>query len=115
MKRATSGANGSTPLYEQLCDSLRAAIASGRLEAGTRLPSTRTLARELGLSRNTVVAAYEQLALEGVVIATAGSGTRVCGKKPTGTDYANFLRKSGYPADSVSFRDGEGNEIYLHR
>jgi GntR family transcriptional regulator/MocR family aminotransferase len=115
MKRATSRANGATPLYEQLCESLRAAIAGGRLEPGTRLPSTRTLARELRISRNTVVAAYEQLALEGLLVATIGSGTRVRGKKPTRTDSANFLRNSGYPADSVRFSDVEGNEIYLHR
>jgi GntR family transcriptional regulator/MocR family aminotransferase len=115
MKRATSHPDGATPLYERLCESLRADIASGRLAAGTRLPSTRTLARELRISRNTVVVAYEQLALEGLLIATIGSGTRVCGAKPTRTDFASFLRNSGYPSDSVSLDDCEGNAIYLHR
>jgi DNA-binding GntR family transcriptional regulator len=115
MKRAISGTNGTTTLYEQLCDSLRADIASGRLEPGTRLPSTRTLARELRVSRNTVVAAYEQLVLEGLLIAAVGSGTRVRGTKPTKSDLPDFLRKSGYPSDSLHFRDAEGNDIYLHR
>jgi DNA-binding GntR family transcriptional regulator len=115
MKRATSDANGSTPLYEQLCESLRADIASGRLAPGTRLPSTRTLARELRLSRNTVVAAYEQLVLEGLLIATVGSGTRVSGKKPARADLRAFLSESGYPSDSVHFVDCDGNNVYVHR
>jgi DNA-binding GntR family transcriptional regulator len=115
MKRAISRSNGATPLYERLCESLRADIASGRLAAGTRLPSTRTLARELRMSRNTVVAAYEQLVFEGLLIATIGSGTRVSGKKPARVDVTNFLRNSGFPSDSVSLSDCDGNAIYLHR
>ncbi|MFF2555277.1 PLP-dependent aminotransferase family protein [Nocardia sp. NPDC058058] len=56
---------------------LREAIRDGRLAAGVRLPSTRTLATELGLSRGTVSAAYDQLTAEGHLIAKQGSGTRV--------------------------------------
>jgi GntR family transcriptional regulator / MocR family aminotransferase len=56
---------------------LREAIRDGRLGAGTRLPSTRTLAAELGLARGTVSAAYDQLVAEGHLVATRGSGTRV--------------------------------------
>ena len=56
---------------------LRAAIRDGRLAAGTRLPSTRTLAVELGLARGTVSAAYDQLVAEGHLVAVHGSGTRV--------------------------------------
>ncbi|MEC3954297.1 PLP-dependent aminotransferase family protein [Nocardia sp. CDC153] len=56
---------------------LRDAIRDGRLGAGTRLPSTRTLAAELGLSRGTVSAAYDQLIAEGHLVAQQGSGTRV--------------------------------------
>lgn len=115
MKRATSAADGATSLFERLCDSLRESIAGGRLAPGTRLPSTRALARELSVSRNTVVNAYEQLALEGFVIATRGSGTRVCGARPTRADYQTFLRQSGYPADAVHFADADGNELYVHR
>lgn len=115
MKRSNSRANGATSLYERLCDSLRADIASGRLAPGTRLPSTRTLSKELGMSRNTVMAAYEQLAAEGLVIAAKGSGTRVRGAKATRADFASLLRNSGFPADSVELRDCDGNEIYLRR
>ncbi|BAW06697.1 PLP-dependent aminotransferase family protein [Nocardia seriolae] len=56
---------------------LREAIRDGRLSAGTRLPSTRTLAAELGVSRGTVSAAYDQLVAEGHLLAQRGSGTRV--------------------------------------
>lgn len=56
---------------------LRDAIRAGRLLPGTRLPSTRDLAAELGLARNTVSAAYEQLTAEGFLSARQGSGTVV--------------------------------------
>ncbi|WP_084959802.1 PLP-dependent aminotransferase family protein [Thermoactinospora rubra] len=56
---------------------LRAAIGEGRLPAGTLLPSTRALAQELGLSRGTVTAAYNQLVEEGFLATRPGSGTRV--------------------------------------
>ena len=54
-----------TPLYRQLYFAIREAILTGRLQPGTRLPSTRTLANDLSLSRNTAVSAYEQLLTEG--------------------------------------------------
>lgn len=65
------------PLGVQIQDRVRAAIRDGRLAAGERLPSTRRLAEQLGVSRGTVVDVYEQLLAEGYVESTAGSGTRV--------------------------------------
>ncbi|WP_225847809.1 PLP-dependent aminotransferase family protein [Streptomyces sp. HPF1205] len=56
---------------------LREAVRAGRLAAGTRLPSSRVLARDLGLARNTVAGAYSQLVAEGWLTARQGSGTRV--------------------------------------
>jgi GntR family transcriptional regulator/MocR family aminotransferase len=56
---------------------LREAVSSGRLQSGTRLPSSRTLAADLGIARNTVAEAYSQLAAEGWLTAVQGSGTRV--------------------------------------
>ncbi|KAB2344293.1 MocR-like pyridoxine biosynthesis transcription factor PdxR [Actinomadura rudentiformis] len=61
---------------------LRAAIREGRLTTGTLLPSTRGLAAELGLSRGTVTAAYDQLAEEGYLTIRPGSGTRVADLPP---------------------------------
>ncbi|MFC5186916.1 MocR-like pyridoxine biosynthesis transcription factor PdxR [Actinomadura harenae] len=58
---------------------LRAAIQDGRLPAGTLLPSTRGLAQDLGLSRGTVTAAYDQLTEEGFLTTRPGSGTTVVG------------------------------------
>ncbi|MCW3814785.1 PLP-dependent aminotransferase family protein [Micromonospora sp. DR5-3] len=56
---------------------LREAIRDGRLPPATRLPATRTLATELGLSRGTVSAAYDQLVAEGWLVARIGAGTEV--------------------------------------
>ncbi|MFJ4423298.1 MocR-like pyridoxine biosynthesis transcription factor PdxR [Streptomyces bobili] len=56
---------------------LRDAVRGGRLAPGTRLPATRRLATEVGISRNTVKAAYDQLVAEGYLTARQGSGTRV--------------------------------------
>ncbi|AXG55281.1 GntR family transcriptional regulator [Streptomyces lincolnensis] len=56
---------------------LRDAVREGRLTTGTRLPATRRLAEELGVSRGTVKAAYDQLVAEGYLTAQQGSGTRV--------------------------------------
>ncbi|MCH0564473.1 MULTISPECIES: PLP-dependent aminotransferase family protein [unclassified Streptomyces] len=56
---------------------LRDAVRDGRLAPGGRLPATRRLAEELGLARNTVKAAYDQLVAEGYLTARQGSGTRV--------------------------------------
>ena len=61
----------------QLEAHLREAVRSGRLRAGARLPSSRTLSAELGVSRRLVVDAYGQLAAEGYLVAQRGSGTRV--------------------------------------
>ncbi len=65
------------PLYRQLYDELRRAILTGQLRAGTRLPSTRELAADLSLSRNTVLNAFDQLLAEGYVEGQVGSGTYV--------------------------------------
>jgi GntR family transcriptional regulator/MocR family aminotransferase len=66
-----------TPLYRQLYDSLRRAILAGHLAPGTRLQSTREMAEELKVSRNTVVNAYEQLLAEGYLEGQVGSGTYI--------------------------------------
>lgn len=67
----------SMPLYKQLYERLRGQILAGQLEIGARLPSTRALASELGVSRNTTALAYELLLLEGYIESRVGAGTRV--------------------------------------
>lgn len=70
--------DGHGPQYAQLTRALQAAMADGRLSDGMRLPSTRTLAEELGLSRNTVLTSYEQLRAEGCIRSQARSGNYAC-------------------------------------
>ncbi|WP_328537117.1 MocR-like pyridoxine biosynthesis transcription factor PdxR [Streptomyces sp. NBC_00344] len=60
-----------------LTDALRKAVRTGRLSPGTRLPSSRTLAADLGMARNTVADAYAELVAEGWLTARQGSGTQV--------------------------------------
>ena len=67
------------PLHEQLERQLRASIRAGRLTAGTRLPSTRSLACELDVARTVVVEAYSQLVAEGYLASRRGAPTRVSG------------------------------------
>ena len=71
-----------TPLHRQLYGQLRDAILAGRLRSGSRLPSSRLLQSELGVSRNTVLAAIDQLTAEGYVAAVVGSGTYVAALEP---------------------------------
>ena len=70
------------PLYRQLYEGCRAAIAERRLRPGERLPSTRSLAAELGVSRLPVLNAFEQLVAEGYCETRTGAGTFVAGSLP---------------------------------
>jgi GntR family transcriptional regulator/MocR family aminotransferase len=65
------------PLRSQLEDALRESVRSARLERGARLPASRVLANDLGVSRRLVVEAYAQLLAEGYLVARAGAGTFV--------------------------------------
>ena len=68
---------GSEPLRRQLAGELREAIRAGRLRTGVRLPASRALAVQLGVSRGVVTDAYEQLTAEGWLAARRGAGTVV--------------------------------------
>ncbi len=72
----------SEPLGAQLERELREAIRSGRLAAGERLPSSRALAAELGISRGLVLECYSQLQAEGFLASRTGSATRVAAGAP---------------------------------
>lgn len=69
--------SSSVPLHRQVYHGVRDAILARRLNSGVRLPSSRGLAANLGVSRNTVMAAFEQLLAEGYVEARTGAGTYV--------------------------------------
>ena len=70
------------PLHRQIYEGFRKAILSGMLRPGERVPSTRSLAGELGMSRLPVLTAYEQLLHEGYFEGRVGSGTYVCAAPP---------------------------------
>ncbi|WP_224401709.1 PLP-dependent aminotransferase family protein [Pseudonocardia sp. ICBG1034] len=72
-----AGGAGPVPAYKALYEQLRTAILNGQFAAGTRLPPSRSLAEETGLSRNTVLAAFDQLRSEGYIDGRQGSGTYV--------------------------------------
>ena len=74
------------PAYRQLFRLLQQAILSGRLAAGTKLPSSRALGADLGIARNTLIQVYEQLLAEGYVQAQSGSGTYVADTSPDRVD-----------------------------
>ncbi|MEP7293773.1 MAG: PLP-dependent aminotransferase family protein, partial [Chloroflexota bacterium] len=71
------------PIYRQLIRHVRAQVESGSLTAGTRLPASRDLARQLNISRISVVNAYAELRAEGFLSAHAGRGTFVAGDRDT--------------------------------
>lgn len=70
------------PLHRQLYDGIRAGVLDGRLPRGTRLPATRDLAVQFGLSRNTVTVAFGQLMAEGYLEGRVGDGTYVTESLP---------------------------------
>ncbi len=79
------------PLYRQIYEAVRHAILSGNLHPTTPLPATRLLSKQLGVSRMTVINAYDQLFAEGYLEAKTGAGTFVAAHLPE-----EFLQTSGF-------------------
>jgi GntR family transcriptional regulator/MocR family aminotransferase len=103
-------------MYLQLRDALRRGILDRSLPPGAKLPSTRSLAKRLSVSRNTVVNAYEALSGEGLVTGAIGSGTRVTATvRRRRLDVRSVLRESHFPTDPLPVCDPDGNPLYLHR
>ena len=85
----------------EIADSLRSLIERGVLRPGDALPSVRSLAEELGVNRNTAVAAYRQLTQTGVIVTRGRGGTHVAGRAA--------VAQEGFAADSVLRDVGTGN------
>ncbi|MDH3581200.1 MAG: GntR family transcriptional regulator, partial [Hyphomicrobiales bacterium] len=107
-------------LYRQLYAQLRDAILAGRIPAGTRIPSSRAMAAQLGVARNTVLAAVEQLAAEGFLEARRGFGTvvssslsaeltKAAGKRTSGQRPVHTLSATGKRLAGI-IRTSEGGE-----
>lgn len=96
------------PLNRQLYFAVRDAILEARLRPGARLPSSRALAHDLGVSRNTVMAAFEQLLAEGYIEGRVGAGSYVSGELPEDTLHARAAlvarRRGGGTAPGLSRR-----------
>lgn len=110
-----------TPVFEQICQAIRARAVAGDLTEGQKLPPTRGFATELGVSRSTVVTAYEQLVAEGYLVAQQGSGYRVCavgevelpGGKPSQTGRRSTLNTARPPR---AFEAGQPDmRLFPHR
>jgi GntR family transcriptional regulator/MocR family aminotransferase len=97
-----------TPLRRQLYEWFRRAIADGRLKSGQRVPSSRSLAEELQVSRLTVVAAYEQLEAEGYLETFRGAGTCIAASIPE-------LRRRGGARTSSAERRARGTRSTAKR
>jgi GntR family transcriptional regulator/MocR family aminotransferase len=80
-----------TPYYHQISQGLRGAILEARLVRGQRLPSTRSLAAELGISRLPVLTAYDQLLHEGYLVGRVGAGTFVAPSVPSRQERASTV------------------------
>jgi GntR family transcriptional regulator / MocR family aminotransferase len=91
-----------TPLFQQVYEQIRNGILAGRLRAGARLPPSRTLAENLGMSRTTVLNALDQLRAEGYLRGKIGSGTFVLPMLPEVTMRAGQPRRS--TRQSVPYR-----------
>jgi GntR family transcriptional regulator/MocR family aminotransferase len=91
--------DGPEPLHVQMTGQIKAAVLAGRLRAGARMPSSRALSVRLGVSRNTVLAALDQLKSEGILEAVRGSGTRIAGL--AGSDLERAEPPRALPAQRV--------------
>ena len=95
------------PLADQLAGHIRGAAASGHLRAGERLPSTRALARSLGVSRTVTAAAYDQLYAEGWIAGRQGSGTFVLAAPPGAPEHrVESGREEDGDRDGLDLRPG---------
>lgn len=98
--------DGTQPLHRQLADGLRDAIRSGRLAPAARMPSTRVLSADLGVSRRLVVEAYGQLTAEGFLHSTQGGCTRVAAVDTVSAPVAGTQRDSARRRFDIDFAPG---------
>ena len=102
----------SSPLHRQVSLQIARAIRRG---AAGRLPSSRVLARLLGVSRNTVLTAYDELAADGFIQGRRGAAMEVRTSRTVGVpDVHRLLRDAQYPARTVSIAGPDGTEIELN-
>lgn len=90
------------PVYRQIIDQVRGAVASGALSAGHQLPTVRQLAVDLEINPNTVVRAYRELELTGLLETHQGTGTFISAKKLARADAERERQLCQIATDVVS-------------
>jgi GntR family transcriptional regulator len=93
------------PVYRQLIDQIQGGIASGTLAAGAQLPTVRQVAVDLAINPNTVLRAYRELEIRGVLDTQQGTGTFISDRKPKRDDVERE-RKLDQLAGEVAARAG---------
>ena len=102
------------PLMLQIVLQLQNAIERGLVPRGATLPSSRVLARALGVSRNTVLTAYDELKSRGLITSRRGAGMRAGpGTGMHGFDIRRVLREAQYPARTFVVHDPDNNPIVI--
>jgi DNA-binding GntR family transcriptional regulator len=104
-----------TPLHQQVGRQIARAIRGG-VPAGSRLPSSRVMARLLGVSRNTVMTAYDDLVAAGLISGRRGAGMIVTASGAPGShmlDPQRVLRQAQFPARTLRVVDPDGTLLYL--
>jgi GntR family transcriptional regulator len=96
------------PVYRQLIDQVLVAIASGFLGAGDQLPTVRQLAVDLSINPNTVVRAYKELEIRGILTTQQGTGTFITTKEVPQDEAQRQKRLSQLVGEFVARAAGEG-------
>jgi len=99
------------PTYLQIERRVRVAVASGLLKPGDSLPSVRAVARQLGISPNTVGGAYADLSREGVIVGRAGGGSAIASRNQLDEPALQRTRLEGLHVDAP----GRGTWAYVIR
>ncbi len=99
------------PVYRQLIDQVLAALATGSLRAGDRLPTVRQVAVELAINPNTVVRAYKELEIRGVLTTQQGTGTFIADTQVQPDEIERQRRLSQIVGEFVARAGSEGFSI----
>ena len=99
------------PVYRQLIDQVLVAIASGGLNAGDQLPTVRQLAVDLSINPNTVVRAYKELEIRGMLTTQQGPGTFITAKKVKSDEAQRQKRLSQMVGEFVARVSAEGYTV----
>ncbi len=99
------------PVYRQLIDQVLVAIAAGQLSAGNQLPTVRQLAVELSINPNTVVRAYKELEIRGMLTTQQGTGTFITAKKVKSDEAQRQKRLSQMVGEFVARVSAEGYTV----